>query len=274
MSLFSATSSASGTAYTNTTPSFLVTSTSTATATSNVSQDNAQDVANNTAQQVANSAAQNDANIVSQTLNLTTANFKGQYSYLNIYEAVITDVGTNSTFTGVLVNYNGDSNSLLINYEKDIYTTNTLSPTQSPPSQIIAENGLKGFYTLTFKNNDLTNTSVLTGQRTSFKILTDPNGYTYNIIVIANVTIQCNVQISTTTTKSDLDGQFASISINNKMAQTISTYSPSGTFDQYGGVVLNETYSPDGNWNYLSINFDNGFLLGQSSNIYPYIVTN
>ena len=274
MSLFSATSSASGNAYTNTTPSFLVTSTSTATATSNVSQDNAQDVANNTAQQVANSAAQNDANIVSQTLNLTTANLKGQYSYLNIYDAVETDVGTNSTFTGVLVNYNGGSNSLLINYEKDIYSTNTLSPTQSPPSQIIAENGLTGFYCLTFKNNESNNTSVLSGQRTTYKIVPYPNGYTYNIIIFANVTIQCKVKILPNTTTTDLNGQFESITINNKMAQQISSYSPSGTFDKYGGVLLNETYSSDGNWNYLYTNFDNAFLTGQSKNIYPYTVTN
>jgi hypothetical protein len=245
-----------------------------------ISQENAQEVANNTSQQVANSVAQNDANIISQTLNLTTSNFKGQFSYLNIYEAVKTDLGNNSSFTGLIVNpvnqltpSGEETNSIIINYVKDIYSTNSLSPTQLPPTQILTENGLKGFYSLTFLNDLSNNTSVLTGQRTSYKIFLY-NGYTYNILVNVNVTIQCNILINTTTTVKDINGSFTSIVINNKMAQGVSTYTPSGSFDKYSGVNLTESYSTNGDWNYLYTNFDNASISGSSNNIYPYNVTN
>jgi hypothetical protein len=277
MPTFTANSTQTGQAYTNTNPSFLVTSTSAATATSNLSQENAQNVANSTAKQVANSVAQNDANIITQTLNLTTANYKGQFSYLNFYEAVPTDVGSNATFTGVLVNPNQtdnpDTNSLIINYEKDIYYTNTLNPTQPAPTQIISSKGLTGFYNLTYKNNTSGSGSLLNGQRTTYKKLT-LNGYIYNIIVSVSVTINCSQTITSNTKKSDLDDTFTSITINNKMSQGISTYTPSGNFDKYAGVVLTEDYSPDGNWNYLYINFDNASISGSSTNIYPYNIAN
>jgi hypothetical protein len=60
MSSFTATSTASGKAYTNTDPSSLVTSTATSTASSNVSQENAQQIADTNAQKVANSVAENN----------------------------------------------------------------------------------------------------------------------------------------------------------------------------------------------------------------------
>jgi hypothetical protein len=77
---------------TNTNPSTLVTSS--ATATSNVSQEDADNVAENTAQQVANSQAINDANIITQSINfvdqnLSTLGPKGidysNYQYWNSY---------------------------------------------------------------------------------------------------------------------------------------------------------------------------------------------
>ena len=57
------------------------------------------------------------------------------------------------------------------------------------------------------------------------------------------------------------------------MAQGVSTYNPNGNFDKFGGVQLEETYSPDGNWNYIFTNFNNAVVSGSSNNIYPYIVT-
>jgi len=274
MSQFNATSNADSSANTSTDPSFLVTSSASATATSNVSQQQAQNIANYIAQQVANSVAQNNANIISQTINATTASIKGKYSYLNIIYAVPTDVGSNSTFTGLLfpTNINSKKNSVVINYIKPVYYINSLTPAE-PPTQQIPDATFKGNYTLTYENDYATNTSILTGQRTTYKYIPYINGYIYNVTVGVNVILKCNVAITSDTKVEDINGNISSVQIINKMAQGVSTYTPSGNFDKYGGVQLQEDYSSDGNWNYVNTNFDNAVLAGSSTNIYPKIIT-
>ena len=73
MSSFSASASKKGIAETSTDPKYIVTSSASATATSDVSQTDAQTTANTIAEEVARSVAQNDANIISQTLALSPA---------------------------------------------------------------------------------------------------------------------------------------------------------------------------------------------------------
>lgn len=274
MSQFNASSNADSSAKTSTEPSFLVTSSASATATSNVSQQEAQNTANYIAQQIANSVAQNNANIISQTINATTTDVKGKYSYLNITYAVPTDVGKNSTFTGLIfpTNKNAQKNSLVLNYVKPVYYINSLTPIE-PPTQKIPDATFKGFYSLTYENDYVNNTSTLSGQRTTYKYIPYTNGYIYNVTVGVNVKIKCNTIITTDTTLADIDGNISSVQIINKMAQGVSTYTPDGNFDKYGGVQLEETYSSDGNWNYITTNFNNAVISGSSNNIYPYVVT-
>lgn len=274
MSTFSATSKAASSANTSTDPSFLVTSTASATASSSISQENAQREANKIAQQVANSVAQNDANIITQTINATTAEVKGKYSYLNILYAVPTDVGTNSSFTGLIFinNENSPKNSLVLNYEKPVYYINSITQSESP-TQVIPNALLKGAYSLTYENNYTNSTSTLTGQRTTYKYIPYSNGYIYNVTVDTNVILECNKLITTNTKVSDINGNISSVQIINKMAQGISTYTPTGSFDKFEGVQLDETYTSDGNWNYIFTNFNNASISGSSNNIYPYTIT-
>lgn len=273
MSQFSAIGNANSSAQTSTKPSLLVTSSASATATSNISQQQAQNEANTTAQNVANSVAQNNANIISQTINSITAAIKGQYSYLGIYYAVPTDVGTNSTFTGIIFpNTNEKQNSIILNYVKPIYYDNSLNP-NFVPTQQIPNSILKGFYSLTYENNNNNNTSTLTGQRTTYKYIPYNNGYIYNMVVSVNVILQCNILITPNLSVDDLNGSITSLQVVNKMAQGISVYTPNGNFDKFDGVQLAETYSQNGNWNFLYTNFDNAFISGSSNNIYPYTIT-
>jgi hypothetical protein len=57
------------------------------------------------------------------------------------------------------------------------------------------------------------------------------------------------------------------------MGQSISTYTPSGNFDKYGGVELFEVYTSNGKWTYLNTNFNNAFVAGSSANIYPITIS-
>lgn len=300
MSSFTATSTASGKAYTNTDPSSLVTSTATATASSNVSQENAQQIADTNAQKVANSVAENNANIITQTLNMTTANLKGYYSYLTIYEAIQTDYNYLATpFSGQVIYsvIDGDKNSIVLNLEKPIYKTNTLNPNQPVPTEVYPNAKITGNYSLTYRNfpdggayidetypaniqQPPANTkSVLSGIRTTYKYLPNPsNGVTYNIVVVCNVLIYTSFVISKiedNTANFNAPGGILNIIIINKMSQSISTYSVDGTYMRFDGINMQQTYSPDGQWNYILSDFTNATLAGSSNNvIYPYSLVN
>ena len=133
MSSFNATENATGNAYTSTTPSYLVTSSSSATATSNLSEDDAKEIASNTAQQSANSVAQNDANIISQTLNLSPAGVIGQYNYLNLSFAFKVPINGNGEFNGLIKEevqdeFNTTSKAISITSNKIVYDAITFQP--------------------------------------------------------------------------------------------------------------------------------------------------
>ena len=300
MSTFTASSTASGQAYTNTEPSSLVTSTASATASSNLSQENAQQIADTNAQQVANSVAQNDANIITQTLNLTTANLKGYYSYLTIYEAIQTDYNFIATpFSGQVIYSPGETikNGIVLNLEKPIYKTNTLNPNQPVPTEIYPNAKITGNYAMTYTNfpnggayidetypanipQPPANTkSVLSGIRTTYKYIPNSsNGVTYNIVIVCNVIMYTSFVISKTednTAQFNAPGGILNIIIVNKMSSSISTYSPDGTYMRFDGINMQQTYSPDGQWNYILSDFTNATLAGSSNNVnYPYSLVN
>ena len=275
MSSFSASASKKGIAETSTDPKYIVTSSASATATSDVSQTDAQTTANTIAEEVAKSVAQNDANIISQTLALSPAGVLGAYSFLNIAYAVQTDISPSTSFTGVIFNttVGGDKNSLILNYEKPLYYINIFPPTVIPITTI-PNATLTGFYSLTYKNNyPSSGFATLTGQRTSYKYIPYSNGYIYNVVVSVNVVITYVGSISTATTYDDFNNNIKNVTIVNKMAQGVSTYTANGTFDKFSGVQLKEAYSPDGKWNYISTNFDKASISGSSNNVtYPYTV--
>lgn len=300
MSLFKASATASGNAYTNTEPSKLVTSTASATASSNLSQENAQEIANVNAQAVANSVASNDANIITQTLNLTTANLKGFYNYLTFYEAIQTDYNFEAIpFSGQVIFSQEESiqNGIILNIDKPIYKTNTLNPNQPYPTEVYPNARIKGTYNLTYKNfpnggayidqtypvnipPPPTNTqSILSGIRTTYKYIPDQStGTTYNIVIVCNVIIYTSFVISKTQDNTSLfntPGGILNIIIVNKMAQSISTYSYDSTYNRFDGINMSQTYSPDGQWNYILSDFTNATLAGTSNNvIYPYPLVN
>ena len=271
MSQFHASANATSSAHTNTSPQLLVTASASATATSNASQNDAQTTATQEAQQVADSTAQNNANIISQTINSITAQIKGAFGYLSILYGVPTEIGA-TTFTGLVFLNNVDSlsNSLVLNYEKPLYYINSLTQTNYP-TQIIPGATLKGFYSLTYVNN-VDGTCTLTGQRTTYKYIPYLNSYIYNVTVGVNVVLTSRIQITKNTTLAEINGNITKVQIVNKMAQGISTYTPGGNFDKFGGVQLEETYTSNGQWNYIFTNFNNAYIIGSSNNIYPYIV--
>ena len=301
MSSFSASSSASGKAYTNTQPSALVTSTATATATSNLSQENAQQIADANAQAVANSVAQNDANIITQTLNLTTSTLKGYYSYLTIFEAIQTDFNYVALpFSGQVIyspQETGVKNGIVLNVEKPIHKTNTLNPSQPIPTEKYPNAKITGNYALTYVNfpnggayidetypsniqQPPPNTkSVLSGIRTTYKYIPNqPNGVTYNIVIVCNVIMYTSFVISKTQDNTALfnePGGILNIIIVNKMSSSISTYSNDGTYMRFDGINMKQTYSPDGQWNYIESDFTNATLAGSSNQVkYPYALVN
>ena len=271
MSSFSASASKRGIAETSTDPKYIVTSSASATATSDVSQTDAQTTANTIAEEVAKSVAQNDANIISQTLALSPAGVLGAYSFLNIAYAVQTDISPSTSFTGVIFNPLGPgetTNSLILNYEKDVYKLDRSSKIDGAT--------LKGFYSLTYTNNS-PSSATLTGQRTTYKFIPYSNGYIYNVVVSVNVIIEYNATIQTTgeykTTFDDFNTNITSVTIVNKMAQGVSTYTPNGNFDKFSGVQLEESYTPDNKYNLIFTNFDKASISGSSSNVnYPYTV--
>ena len=275
MSTFSASASKRGIAETSTDPKYVVTSSASATATSDVSQSDAQTTADTIAEEVAKSVAKNDANIISQTLALSPAGVLGAYSYLNIAYKVQTDVGTdaepNTAFTGVIFNPLGITNSLILNYEKPIYYldgTQIVSPTQGAAT-------LTGFYSLTYKNDSPSSgVATLTGQRTTYKYIPYRNGYIYNVSVGVNVVLEYKGTISSSTNADDFNKKIRKVKIVNKMAQGVSTYTPSGIFDKFSGVQLEESYSEDNKYNFILTNFDKASIAGSSSNVtYPYTVS-
>jgi len=185
MPVYSASSFATGKAYTATTPSSLVTATATATATSTLSQQDAQNIADVTAQNQANSAAQNDANIITQTLNLSTASLKGQYASLSLLEGIPSECNNGylpnpvplgyvdnpylAGITGVIVNPDTTQKSLVVTVKKPIYQINSLDTNQSYPTTPITPGAyLTASYALTYQNfyansSPLTNTPKYDG---------------------------------------------------------------------------------------------------------------
>lgn len=300
MSLFTAFSSASGQSHTNTFPSSLVTSTASATATSNISQEDAQNIADKNAQEIANSVAQNDANIITQALNLTTANLKGTYNYLSFYEAIQTDYNFVATpFSGQVIYSEDDvvtTNAIVLTLDKPIFYTNTLNPNQPIPTQMYPNSKITGNYTMAYKNYPNggaiidssfppnippppSNTKcVLNGVRTTYKYIVNPlNNTNYNIVVTANIIMYTSFVISKTqdnTSQFNAPGGILNIIIVNKMSNSISTYSSNGEYMRFDGINMGQTYSNDGQWNYIYSNFENATLAGSSNNVsYPYALT-
>lgn len=278
---YRSTATAEGEAFTSTTPQYKVTSTATSTATSEVSQQDADDSAQTVAQQVANSQAQNDANIITKSINISTTSVKGQYSDLNIYYATPTAIGSNSTFTGVILTPSVSSvfktNSINITSVKQIYEINSISVDQPTPTKIIPNAYIKGTCNLTYENfippNPLPpkapsgTKSILTGTRLTY-VNIPINSKIYYITKATDVTIFCSKIIDETTTVNDINGSFLTVLVNNKMAHAISV-SEGNKFNKYIGVTIIENYTNDSNFNYLCLNFDNASLVGSSENIYP-----
>jgi hypothetical protein len=288
MPTYNGKATAKGEAFTNTDPKSLVTSSATATATSSVSQNDADEVAKNTAQNVANSVAQNDANIISQMIEISTTNVKGQFSNLNTYYATPTDVGINSTFTGLISTpATGKYNSMILSFNKPIFSINTLNPSQIPPTseQIIPGGYITGSYNVTYENLDLSlplpegapvgTKSVAQGPRTSYcTIPLMSGGATLYKTVITNVQFYSSVEITEVTTAEDMNGSVLKIVILNKTMDNVSVDNKdSGVLNFYSGVYFNESYSNNGDFNYLNILFNNATIGGSFISIYPQNIT-
>jgi hypothetical protein len=285
MSSFIVTESASGNAYTSTTPPYLVTSTASATATSNLSEDNAKEIASNTAQQSANSVAQNDANIISQTLNLIPISVIGANTFLNISFAFKTSLSNQCEFNGVIVSANEQSTSNLlamtITSNKKIYDSVTLQPI--PNSKHLATlnvhaNNYGGSYgTQTIGGvvySSPTPASVLSCNRIS-SIQVSMNGYNYKVKILTNLKYFCDIPITQKTTLEQIKESIQNFEVNNKTILYVNVVTENGNIlNSYVGVKLTEQYTPDYLWNYINLDFTYAYSTGSTINIYPVSMPN
>jgi len=281
MSLFTATSTQNGEANTSTNPSYIITSTSSATATSDISLDNAQEEASKLAQQVANSTAQNDANIISQTLSLNPTGVIGTYSYLNITFAFQTPIKGQAVFDGLIVQKKlnlSNSSALQITSKKTVYNAETLEPL--PLSNHFGTlsthvNNYGGIYGDLFLNDTLytspTPKSVLSNNRISYiKIGGDIE---YKIKILTNLKLNSNIPILEDTTVAELNNSITGIEVNDKCLINVHTITDNGNlFTTFSNVNLIDRYSDDYLWDYITLDFSRAFVSGTSKNIYP--VTN
>jgi hypothetical protein len=192
----------------------------------------------------------------------------------NLYYGVKTDVMAD-TFTGLvfLNDRTNSSNSIIINYEKDIYEINSLTPQNGTPKKM-PESTLKGFYSLKYTNGPTPDSGcTMDGQRTTYKYIIK-DGYIYNIVVIVNVTLYCDKQITSSTTIEDINGHITGVKVINKMSQGIGVYTPptncaSSKYNKYSNVHMVETYDASGEWNFILTDFSKATTTGSSNNIYP-----
>jgi hypothetical protein len=288
MSSFTASSKASGSAETSTTPAYKVTSSATATATSNLSQSDAQEEANNTAQQVANSVAQNDANIISQTLNLSPAGVIGQYSFLNLSFAFKVPINGNGEFTGLIKESVVDelsaySKALNITSNKIVYNSTTFQPIPDTvqlttlSSTVYNYGGIYGskiingqlFSSPTAKslieNNRISNISI--------PITINNVSYIYKIKINTNIRFFVSEPITDFTQTSDLNNQINGIKINSKTLDSVHVINETdNTITTFTGISMSEIFTYDRVWNIITLNFTNAFASLVTQNIYPFVI--
>ena len=263
MSSFLATASKSGTAQTSTNPPYTVNSSASSTATSNQSQSDAQITANTIAQQVANSVAQNDANIISQTLALSPAGVVGAYNYLNISFAFKTSIGL-AEYDGLIIPgqtqiNEANTTALVLTSNKVVYD----APNGTPIS------GARHIATINAVSAPFESGSILSCNRIS-SLEIPMSGYSYKLKILSNLKLSSSAQITTETKLSDLQTSIQGIQVNNKTPLYVNIVSNNGNLiSSYIGVKLIESYSPEYNWNTISLDFTYAYPAGSAENIYP-----
>ena len=189
----------------------------------------------------------------------------------SIFYSVPTEMQANTTesFKGIVFLNKGkdtpNSNSIVLNYEKDLYYT----PAEPVPTQIPLST-LKGFYSVRYTNSsdDELASSLLVGQRTTYKQIS-LYGYIYNIIVSVNVELKLGIRITSDVTAKDINNNISGVKILNKMSEGITVNMPDGRFNKYTNIHMVENYSDDGKWNNIITDFKNATLVGSSNDIYP-----
>jgi hypothetical protein len=283
MSSFNANESALGNAYTSTTPSYLVTSNSTATASSNLSQKNAEKKAKKIAEQVANSAAQNDAHIISQALTLSPAGVIDQYSYLNISYAVKTAINGQGEFDGLIKPQITDEtvpDALIITAKKKIHNSTTF--------QEIPESGQLATINSTFYNyggiygdkiiegklfTSLTPKSVVSSNRISSTVapvIIKNISYKYKIKILTRLTYYLDKPITNSTGYIDLNKNVYGVKVDSKHLTGLNIINETeNTITTYTGATINESYTDNKQWNIINLDLSRAFAGKVISNIYP-----
>jgi hypothetical protein len=284
MSSFNATESAVGNAYTSTTPSYLVTSNSSATASSNLSQKNAEKKAKQLAQQVANSAAQNDAHIISQALALSPAGVIDQYSYLNTSYAIKTAINGQGEFDGLIKPEITDEtvpDALIITAKKKIYDSTTFK--EIPNSEQLATinstfynyGGIYGDKIIEGKVfSSLTPKSVISSNRISSTelpvILNNHNSYKYKIKILTRLKYYLDKEITNSTGYIDLNRNVYGLKVDSKHLTGLNIINETdNTITTYTGATIKESYTDDKQWNIISLDLSRAFAGSVIPNIYP-----
>jgi len=283
MSSFNASGSANGSAYTSTNPAYLVTSSATATASSNLSQKNAKKKAKEVAQQVANSVAQNNANIISQSLGLSPAGVIGQYSYLNISYAIKTAINGQGEFDGLIKPQITDEtvpDALIITAKKKIHNSTTF--------QEIPESGQLATINSTFYNyggiygdkiiegklfTSLTPKSVVSSNRISSTVapvIIKNISYKYKIKILTRLTYYVDIPITNSTGYIDLNRNVYGVKVDSKHLTGLNIINETeNTITTYTGATIKESYTPDKQWNIISLDLSRAFAGSVIPNIYP-----
>lgn len=280
MSSFNATESATGNAFTSTKPPYLITSSSSATATSNLSEVNAKEIANNIAQQCANSVAQNDANIISQTLNLIRNSVIGVNSFLNLTFAFKTSLGNQCEFNGAMISAPEQTTdnliAMTITSNKIIYDAITLKPipnsTHLGTLNVHATNYGGSYGSITIDGvvySSPTPASILSCNRISYAQL-PMNGYNYKIKILTTLKYFCNIHITSNTTIEQIKNSIKNFQVNDKTILYVHVVSENDNIlNSYVGVRLTEQYTSNYLWNYINLDFTYAYSTGSSTNIYP-----
>ena len=279
MSSFNATENATGNAYTSTTPPYLVTSSASATATSNLSEDNAKEIASNTAQQSANSVAQNDANIISQTLNLIPISVIGANSFLNITFVFKTSLGNQSEFNGLIVSapeQTSDNSILLIITDKKIIYDITLEPILNSNHlatlNVIASNYGGSYGSITIDGvvySSLTPASVLSCNRVSY-IQLPMHRFIYKLKILTHVKYFCDIPITPRTTLDQIKKSIQNFEVIDKTIMSVNVVSETDNIlSSFQGVRIAEQYTDDYLLDYISLDFTHASPTGSTMNIYP-----
>jgi hypothetical protein len=283
MSSFNANESAVGNAYTSTTPSYLVSSNSTATASSNLSQKNAEKKAKKIAQRVADSAAQNDAHIISQALALSPAGVIDQYSYLNISYAVKTAINGQGEFDGLIKPQITDEtvpDALIITAKKRIHNSTTF--------QEIPESGQLATINSTFYNyggiygdkiiegklfTSLTPKAVVSSNRISSTVapvIIKNISYKYKIKILTRLSYYLDMPITNSTGYIDLNKNVYGVKVDSKHLTGLNIINETeNTITTYTGATINESYTDNKQWNIINLDLSRAFAGKVISNIYP-----